>query len=163
MAFARYATRPWCRRELSLFRRPVQEISAPGAAEHWRVHPVVVVDALEETALTPGIPELGNATLIRWSEQVIDQAEQIVTVVLRDALLASYHAAVGRTMPADPASIVLNWLPDPTTLLSIPRIRAANAELRVFYPGRGMSGLELDILDEYFPKLAFHSFDQATS
>jgi hypothetical protein len=30
--------------------------------------------------------------------------------------------------------INLNWLPDPTTLLHIPRVRATNEELKVFYP-----------------------------
>ncbi len=163
---ARYATRPWCRRELSLFRRPLQDIPRPGLAERWRLNPMVVVEALEGGSQTPGIPEIGNATLIRWSDEPVDpaaqlhQSEQIVTIALRDVLLAAFHSALGRTMPDEADCIVLNWLPDPTTLLHIPRVRAASEELRVLYPGRGLSGLELDILDEFFPRLAFHSFDQ---
>jgi hypothetical protein len=78
-------------------------------------------------------------------------------------MLAAFHTAVGRTIPDASDCIILNWLPDPTTLLQIPRVRAANEELRVFYPGRGFSGLELDILDEFFPHLAFHSFETVTS
>lgn len=157
---ARYATRPWCRRELSLFRKPQRDAGAPGAAEQWRLSPVLVVDALEGGTRTPGIPEFGNAPLIRWSEDVPDQEEQIVTTVLRDALLASYHAAVGRLMRDAPDRIVLNWVPDPTTLLQIPRVRKADEELEILYPGRGLTGLELDILSDPFPQLTFRSFDQ---
>jgi hypothetical protein len=46
----------------------------------------------------------------------------------------------------------------PTVLLHIPRVKAANQYFRVLYPGR-LSGLELDILDETFPRLAFQSFE----
>jgi hypothetical protein len=122
---------------------------------------MLVVDALEGGARTPGIPELGNTPLIRWSDDVPDQEEQIVTTVLRDALLATFHAGVGRLTLDGPDRIVLNWVPDPTTLLQIPRVREANEELWVFYPGRGLTGLELDILYESFPRLNFRSFDQA--
>lgn len=161
---ARYASRPWCRRELALFRRPLQESGTPpGLGERWRLNPVVVVDALESGGRTSGIPELGNAPLIRWAEEVPDQEEQVVTTLLRDALLAAFHSAVGRTLAGAPDVIVVNWLPDPTTLLHIPRVREANEDLRVHYPGRGLSGLELDILDEFFPRLAFHSFEATTS
>jgi len=59
---------------------------------------------------------------------------------------------------------VLNWLPDPTTLLNLPQVRdPAAGELQVFYPGRGLSGLELDILFEFFPNIEFHSFDTILS
>jgi hypothetical protein len=158
---ARYASRPWCRRELALFRRPVQELPEAGKAEQWRLNPTVVVDALDDASQTPGIPELGNAPLIRWSDKVSDQAEQIVTIVLRDSLLGSFHSSVGRTILTGPDCIVLNWLPDPTTLLHIPRVREKQP-LRIVYPGRGLSGLELDILDEFFPNLSFESFDQVS-
>jgi len=33
----------------------------------------------------------------------------------------------------------------------------------VCYPGRGLSGLELDILDEFFPRLTFHGFDTVSA
>ena len=158
---ARYAARPWCRRELSLFRRPMREDAAvPTQAEHWRLSPMLVVDALAEGARTPGIPELGNTPLIRWSDNVPEQEEQIVTTVLRDALLAAFHSGMGRLVRDEPSRIVLNWVPDPTTLLQIPRVRDANEELEVVYPGRGLTGLELDILSESFPQLQFRSFDQ---
>jgi hypothetical protein len=79
-------------------------------------------------------------------------------------MLAAFHSAVGRTLPEQPGRIVLNWLPDPTTLLQIPRVRdTAGSELQVFYPGRGLSGLELDILSEFFPNLEFRSFEEELS
>lgn len=159
---AKYATRPWCRRELSLFRRPLQD-GAVGQAERWRLNPVLVVDALDGGSLTSGIPELGNAPLIRWADAFPDQEEQVVTTVLRDVLLATFHSAVGRTITDAPDRIVLNWLPDPTTLLHIPRVREAQQDLHLFYPGRGLSGLELDILDELFPRVELHSFETITA
>lgn len=155
-----YSFRPWCRRELALFRRPQQEPAEAGTAERWRLNPMVVVDALGEKEQTVGIPELGNARVIRWSDTAPDQAEEIVTSILRDAFLGAFHAAVGHLVPPDPDCIALNWVPDPITLLHIPRVQSNMDDLRIFYPGRGLSGLELDILDEIFPRLSFHSFDQ---
>jgi hypothetical protein len=54
---------------------------------------------------------------------------------------------------------VINTLPDPTILLHIPRVRDGH-ELDVLYPGRGLSGLELAILGDFFPKLTFRSFEE---
>lgn len=158
---ARYASRPWCRRELSLFRRPVKiEPNGSGDPERWRLNPTLVVDALEDAHQAPGIPELGNTSAIRWSATAADQEEQIVTTVLRDVLLAAFHSSMGRLVSRDPSDVVINWLPDPTTLLQIPRVRE-NVELRIYYPGRGLSGLELDVLDELFPRVELRSFEEA--
>lgn len=157
---AKYAERPWCRRELSMFRRPALVNSEDSPSEYWTLNPVLVVDALEDGTRTLGIPELGNAPTMRWTEAVAEQEEQIVTTLLRDALLASFHASVGRLVRPDPARIVLNWIPDAISLLLIPRVSLAQEEIEILYPGRGLTGLELDILSEYFPKLTFRSFDQ---
>jgi hypothetical protein len=159
---AQYASRPWCRWELSIFRRPIPETPDPLTAARWRLNPVVVVEAIEGGGRTAGIAELGNAPLIRWDEAVPEQEEQIVTTLLRDAMLAAFHSAVGRTLPEQPHRIILNWLPDPTTLLHIPWVRD-KAELQVLYPGRGLSGLELDILFEFFPNIEFRSFEEILS
>jgi hypothetical protein len=158
---AHYAGRPWCRRELSLFRRPILDTSNSLEATLWRLNPVVVVEAIEGGERTAGIPELGNAPLIRWAETVPEQEEQIVTTLLRDAMLAAFHSAIGRTLLNSPNRVVLNWLPDPTTLLQIPLVRDMTVgELQVCYPGRGLSGLELDILSEFFTNLEFRSFEE---
>jgi hypothetical protein len=172
---AGYAERPWCRRELSLFRRPVQESVHPdenagaGTIQRWRLHPVMVVDALEPTSArlergtdTNGIPELGNAPVIRWKSEVPDQEELVVTTMLRDALLGEFHATLGRTIVADPgcdSTIVINWSPDPVTLLQIPYIREGRS-VAVYYPGRGLSGMEIDMLVQYFPEVELRSFEE---
>jgi hypothetical protein len=164
---ARYASRPWCRRELSWFRRPVAETKLANEPQCWRLSPTIIVDAMEGGKATLGIPELGNAPVIRWSEEIKNPEEQVVTTVLRDALLAVFHTAVGRNIGTkNPQhSVLLNWLPDPTTLLHVLRERRGAGlptnELRVFYPGGGLSRPELEILEEYFPELEFRTLDAA--
>lgn len=158
----RYASRPWCRRELSLFRRPTRISPKSRGVAHWRLYPVLVVEAMDGRELSFGIPELGNSSTIRWNDEDSGLEELIVTTVIRDAMLASYHSALGTTIPADNGNIVINWLPDPTTLLHIDGV-STGRKRDVFYPGRGISGLELDILDELFPNLTFKSFEEALS
>jgi hypothetical protein len=160
---AEYARRPWCRREFSLFRRPLKLPARGRKAEHWLLNPTLVVDALAGGTHTPGMPELGNTASIRWSEDVPAQEEQIVTTVLRDVLLAAFHRTLGETVPDERNHVVLNWLPDPTSLLHIPRVRRARPGLHVYYPGRGLTGLELDTLTDYFPEVEFFSFDRMSS
>ncbi len=159
----RYASRPWCRRELSLFRRPLQDGQALQGGERWRLNPLLIVDVLDGSAETRNIPEIGNAPVVRWRDDSPEQEEHVVTTVMRNVMLGTFHAALGRTLPATPDTIVINWVPDPTSLLCIPRVRATEQDLRIFYPGQGLSGLELDILDEFFPRLAFHSFESLMS
>jgi hypothetical protein len=164
---AEYASRPWCRRELSQFRRPVREKLPSGEpTPRWCLNPTIVVDALEDGKQSAGIPELGNSTLIRWADSVADQEEQVVTTVLRDVLLSAFHASQARLIPELPNRVVINWLPDPTTLLRIPEVRLGQ-EVRIVHPGRGLSGLELDILSDFFmlpedvqEKLEFRSFEE---
>ena len=55
--------------------------------------------------------------------------------------------------------MVLNWLPDVVTLLQIPALRNLEKEVQVYYPGRGLSGLELSLLENLFPLATFDSFD----
>jgi hypothetical protein len=170
---AAYAGRPWCRREISLFRRPRQpESKAEQKAElaqkaepkpqRWFLYPTLVVEAMEASRSSSGVAEFGNSTLIRWTDDDPDLEELIVTSVIRDAMLASFHAALGASMPSGDEHVVINWQPDPATLLHIPRLRSP-AKCNVYYPGRGLSGLELDNLAELFPALTFHSFEEALS
>jgi hypothetical protein len=155
----RYAGRPWCRREVSLFRKPRKSPQSPAGPERWQIYPSLVVEAMEGREFSPGIPEFGNSPVIRWNSDDRGMEELIITTVIRDAMLASYHAALGAKVPATANQIVINWIPDPTTLLHIPAIRSGTAECAVFYPGRGLSGLDLDALDEFFPRVTFHCFE----
>src|SRR5581483_3467183 len=160
---ARYSSRPWCRRELSLFRKPRpadQEDEA--VARRWRLYPTLVVEAMGNSESTSGMAELGNSPIIRWSDDDKDLAELIVTSVIRDAMLASFHSALGRTIALQADQIVINWLPDPTTLLHIPAVHSDRKQT-VYHPGRELSGLEIDILGEFLPSLEFSSFEEALS
>ncbi len=162
-----YASRPWCRRELSVFRKPQQGKRKDGR-EQWRLYPTLVVEAMDGSDCSPGIAEIGNSTIVRWNEADRELEEFIVTTVIRDAMLSAYHSALGAALPARAASspyqrrVVINWLPDPMTLLHIlaakPRLRGP---VEILYPGRGLSGQELDILLEVFPKITFCSFEEA--
>lgn len=159
---ARYATRPWCRREVATFRRPERD-PLPGLARNrWRLHPTLIVDALEGGRQTVGIPEFGNSPCLRWDEAVKDPEEQIVTTILRDVMLAAFHSAVAAAIPVERNQLILNWLPDPTSLLHLPGVRQRR-ELKLVHPGRGLSGVELDVLSEFFPNLTFHSFEESLS
>ena len=165
MRSATYARRPWCRREVSLFRQPkrVDTVAAqPAGYERWRLYPLIVVEAMEGAQTSFGIPEFGNAPLIRWSGDAPNIEERIVTAVIRDALLAAYHSALAASIDPVPNRIVLNWLPDPTTLLLVKSIWSGQ-ELDIIHPGQGLSGTELNVLDEFFPKLTFHSFEEILS
>jgi hypothetical protein len=159
---AHYARRPWCRRELSVFRRPRCEDPAPSGAERWRLYPTLVVEAMQGSEVSRGIPELGNSPVIRWDDSDEKLEELVITTVTRDAMLASFHSAVGAAIPSTSGQIVINWIPDPTTLLHIPSVRSGG-ERDVLYPGRGLSGLELDILAEFFPDVTFRSFEEVLS
>jgi hypothetical protein len=156
---ARYAARPWCRREFSLFRRPRRDGVSASGAERWFTYPSLVVEAMEGGQLSLGVPEFGGSPTIRWSDDDRNLEELVVMTVIRDAMLASFHSAMGASIPSQANQIVINWLPDPTTLLHIPAV-GLGADHDVLYPGRGLSGLELDILAELFPKLTFRSFEE---
>lgn len=164
---ARYVERPWCRREISLFRKPKRKQVIPanyGEVEHWRLSPLIVVEAMEPGSKSYGTPEFGNAPIIRWTPDDHDIEEQIVTRVIRDSLIAAYHASVAESIPTNPSRIrvVLNWIPDPTTLLHVHN-EHPNQELEIIYPGQGLSGAELDVLYGFFPKHWFYSFEEILS
>jgi hypothetical protein len=159
----RYAARPWCRREISLFRKPNEFVAAADAPRFlWRLNPVLVVNALSPEVPTMGVPEFGNCPEIRWSADVPEQEEQIVTTLLRDTLLSQFHTAMARKVPANEQDIVLNWLPDPGTLLGVAPIRTAPSGRTVLYPGH-LSALDLDVLWELFPGMKLKSFEECWS
>jgi hypothetical protein len=126
---------------------------------------VLVVSCLNPHEPTLGVPEFGNAPEIRWAEDVREQEEQIVTTLMRDALLSQFHAALARTIRAEPSAILLNWLPDPVTLLRIEAERRKRGEIgpaTIYYPGQ-LSALDLDMLWELLPHFSLKSFEESWS
>lgn len=159
-----YSGRPWCRRELSLFRKPEQEKNSAGEkVPHWYLFPTLVVDALEGRTSSAGIPELGNSPIIQWSDDEKNIEELIITTIIRDAMLASIHSAMGASIPLGNNRIIINWRPDPTTLLHVFSGQPPQNETEVVYPGRGLSLMELGILVEFFPYITFLSFEEVLS
>jgi len=158
---ARYASRPWCRREVSSFRTPQPEIQSSNGYERWRIYPALVVEAMEGRQFSSGVPEFGNSPVIRWTDDDPGMEELIITTIIRDAMLASFHSALGASISPVENRIVINWLPDPTTLLHIPAVRSGSGR-ELLYPGRGLSYLELEILSEFFPQeqLTFRCFEE---
>ena len=161
---AGYASRPWCRREFSLFRRPRPVDGLPQGARRWFLYPALVVEAM-----TGGEPSSGRRGIRQQfgdpvGRQRAELEELIVTTVIRDAMLASFHSAMGAAIQPKENQIVINWLPDPTTLLHILASRPEDQhEIEVVYPGRGLSFLDLDALNKFFPNLTFRSFEEALS
>jgi hypothetical protein len=155
-----YASRPWCRRELSVFRRPRWAWRDDNGADHFRLNATLVVEAMDGRDISSGIAEFGNSPAIRWNEQDTAMESLVVTTLVRDAMLASFHEALGASLPTDADHVVINWAPDPTTLLHINRVRRGR-QSHVLYPGRGLSYLELNALGEWFPHLTFRSFEEA--
>ena len=161
---AGYAGRPWCRREFSMFRRPRPVDGLPQGARRWFLYPALVVEAMTGGEPSSGVAEFGNSSVIRWGDNVPNLEELIVTTVIRDAMLASFHSAMGAAIQPKENQIVINWLPDPTTLLHILASRPEDQhEIEVVYPGRGLSFLDLDALNKFFPNLTFRSFEEALS
>lgn len=153
----RYADRPWCRREVQEFRRPREAELVSGAdldGRLWRLHPVLVIDGLEEH-ITRCIPEFGNAQCIRWAD---GRQGLYVDTILRELLFRAYHLNLGREIAKQVSDncIVINWTPDlPTVQQLLLATGKANevGTVELVYPGHGLSQLELVELKKYFPQI----------
>ncbi len=154
-----YALRPWCRREISRFRHPRLEPATPGKAQQWRLYPTLVVESIEGSGESFNIEEFGDSPCIGWNDADPEIEEQIITTVIREAMLVAFHAALGASIKTNPNEIVISWLPDRLTLFRIPALRQ-NKKRTVIYPGRGLSGQTLDDLWESFPKAEFIPFEE---
>lgn len=148
-----YAARPWCRREVALARAPRMDPHAPNC---WSIQPLLVVDDLQ-SAPTRSIPELGNATLIRWTPE---RALSTVDLLMLEVLLGSYHRLRARTVPAGPERHVIAWTPDIPSLLALLRT-ARTPVCEVVYPGHALPRTEREGLRDAFPQLQLLTFEEA--
>jgi hypothetical protein len=147
-----YAARPWCRREVALARKPRRDGPRPRC---WRIHPVLVIDALNSKP-SRCIPELGNATVVRWSAE---GALGMVDLLMLEVLLGAYHRLRARQIEPAEGRQVISWTPDVPTLLSLQQ-QAGEIVQQVAYPGHALPETEAQLLREYFPALQLRTFEE---
>jgi hypothetical protein len=147
-----YAARPWCRKEVALARKPREDQSTRRC---WHIQPVLVVDALKSDP-TRSIPELGNATVVRWSPE---GALGVVDLLMLEVLLSSYHRLRARQIEPADGRHVISWAPDVPTLLSL-QYHAKHTMREIAYPGHALPETEAQPLREYFPGLKLRTFEQ---
>jgi hypothetical protein len=172
-----YANRPWCRKEIRDFLKPVPDAASVGAkkkrvagAPVYFIPPVVVVDTMEGKKIGRTIPELGHAPCLRWQPDV---ERLVVSSLLREILLGLFYRFMARDIAkasnpksaADPKStipVVINRPPDPVMVDRI--LGAANKKNKtIVYPGYGLSQMEKDGLTMTFPNVRFQSFSEWSS
>jgi hypothetical protein len=168
-----YADRPWCRKEIRDFLKPVPE-SAPNVQPRgtpvFFIPPVVVVYNMEGKKIARTIPELGHAPCLRWQPKM---ERLVVTTLLREILLGLFYRSMAwqiakeaipetASHPSETHSVVINRTPDP---VMVDRILDALKKKRkkpgtIIHPGYGLSQMEKDGLAMVFPKLHFQSFSE---
>ena len=147
-----YAARPWCRKEVALARKPRRD---PAADHCWWIQPVLVVDALKSSP-SRSIPELGNATVVRWSPE---GALATVDLLMLEVLLGSYHRLRARRIQPANGRHVISWTPDVPTLLSLQH-QAGEPVKEVVYPGHALPQTELQSLRDQFTALELRTFEE---
>ncbi len=157
-----YADRPWCRREIRDFLKPVE---VKGASDTFFIPPVVVVQTMLGKKMARTIPELGHAPCVRWND---DSARFIVITLLREILLGQFYRLLAcefyRTH-RQPGFAFINRSPDPVMVervlgMSDPATRRGT----VVHPGYGLSSMERDGLRDAFGEdLTFTSFSELSS
>jgi hypothetical protein len=147
-----YAARPWCRREVALARKPRRD---PAAACCWWIQPVLVVDALTSTP-SRSIPELGNATVVRWSPE---RTLETVDLLMLEVLLGSYHRLRARRIKEEKGRQVISWTPDLPTLSSLLR-QIDEPVTEIVYPGHALPQTDLRSLREHFAGVRLRTFEE---
>lgn len=160
-----YASRPWCRRELRTFCKP--KCLLKGYVEVWSQQPVLVVDVLEGKRLTRGLTELATVPVLRWRDELADrqQEETIITTLLREVFFDGYCRLISRhfALTESEPRIILSWKPDVVTLLQVMAGRSGdrNESVTVLYPGRELTAIDEETLNQLFPNISFLSFAEA--
>lgn len=155
-----YAERPWCRREIRQFQYPLKErctTEHPGSAEAYFVPPLVVLQNMTGRRVARTIPELGYSPCLRWNE---GSERLIVSTPLREILLGLFYRRLVHSYIHHKVhdSILVNRAPDPVLaqhLLTAYAKKSGKEELRILYPGYGLSQLEKAGLEATFPKVHF--------
>jgi SLOG cluster2/TIR domain len=170
-----YADRPWCRKEIRDFLKPVPE-TAPnvqaGGTPVFFIPPVVVVYNMEGKKIARTIPELGHAPCLRWQPKM---ERLIVTTLLREILLGLFYRSMAWQIAREPIPetagdardtrfVVINRTPDPVMVDRIlDALKKSRKRITIIHPGYGLSQMEKDGLAMVFPKLYFQSFSELHS
>ena len=163
-----YAERPWCRREIRQFQYPLKErctTEHPGSAEAYFVPPLVVLQNMTGRRVARTIPELGYSPCLRWNE---GSERLIVSTLLREILLGLFYRRLVHSYIHHKVhdSILVNRAPDPVLaqhLLTAYAKKSGKEELRILYPGYGLSQLEKAGLEATFPKVHFQPLSELNS
>lgn len=159
----RYASRPWCRRELRAMRDVQMLPGTDGNERVGKLSPVEVVDALHEQSVDH-LPELGPSPVLRWHADrcgaVVDRVLLHVLQYAHDLQRAQLvHARLPKS--ARSSTWVVNAAPDLTVLAKIRNLAKAARCRRpsLLYPGPGVTADTRRAWAEWFPDLQCRSFD----
>ena len=106
--------------------------------------------------ISRSIPELGNSPAIRWQD---GDEHRYINALLRETILRSYHRQAALRLLQVPGRAIVNWAPDPLSIYEV--FRQFSPLHEIVYPDGGLSGMDLDALQELFPKLNFRTFSEA--
>lgn len=156
-----YADRPWCRKEIRDFLKPILD-SNDNKADRYFIPPVVVVQTMKGRQLGRTIAELGYAPCARWNEKdPATSARFVVTTLLREILFGLFYRVLARNTISRATSIeskqvYINRAPDPVMINRIVKERGPVEE--IFHPGYGLSKMEREGLEASVPTIRFTPF-----
>lgn len=172
-----YPSRPWCRREASLARSPLQI----GKTRVWRIQPTVAVD-LPGRSWSGSIPMLAGVPRIGWdptrpketTESVVDRLvlEVLIGLVHRDVatkIIGSQKMRQTSLNINKTNSCFVTWVPDVWTLACVRSdLKAAASKIEyIVFPGYGLTGMEKEelrpVLDSFQTKTQLISFEEVMS
>lgn len=164
-----YADRPWCRKEIRDFLRPVEDSCGAGKGRQYFVAPAVVVQTMKGKQIARTIPELGYSPCVRWQDA--QSARFVITTLLREILFGLFYRRLAAKYAAlQPGSrkVFLNRSPDPVMIARImatPEMKSLAASpqpVSFIHPGYGLSNMEKDGLKASFPRYYFRSFNESS-
>jgi hypothetical protein len=159
----RYASRPWCRRELRAMRALRMLPGVDGLERVGKLSPVVVVDALRDQSVDH-LPELGPSPVLRWHP---DRCGAVVDRVLFHVLHHAHDLQRARHLherlpkSARASTWIVNATPDLPVLAKIRNLAQAARCRRplLLFPGPGVTSDTRRAWAEWFPELECRSFD----
>jgi len=164
-----YADRPWCRKEIRDFLKPVIDpLASKAPHSQYFIPPVVVVQTMKGKQLARTIPELGYSPCLGWYEKA---AGFVVTTLLREILFGLFYRVLAdriASTSSEPHEVFINRAPDPVMVSRIlkdifdpgttPNQSTQPSRRTVIHPGYGLSKMEMDGLLSAVRDIQFKSF-----